>query len=157
MILPVAKGLHPILARILLFFCEMRVGRATRFRFTSDFNPNHQFKNTSDASYSRFCHNMDMRRAEVRYQTTPLSVGWTRRSLKVTRPIMKAAKRITDSILILCPENDTVVKIKPQYRFAKKCKTCIIESVKNAKHSMLTGDDETVKAHITRTIEYYNS
>ncbi len=157
MFLPVAKGLPPSLARMLLFFCELRVGKSARFRYTSDFNPNHQFKNTSDASYSRFCHNMDMRRAEVRYQTTPLSVGWTRRSLKMTAPIMKAAKKIATPILLLSPENDTVVKIKPQYRFAKTCTTCTIRNVQNAKHSMLTGDDDTVKSHLTQIIDYYNS
>jgi len=157
MFLPVASGLPPFLARILLRFCELRVGKSTRFRYTKDFNPNHQFKNTSDASYARFCHNMDMRRSDERYQSTPLTVGWTLRSLCLAPSLMRAAKRITTPILLLSPENDTVVKIKPQYRFARLCKSCTIQNVKNAKHSMLTGDDETVKSHLLQIIDYFSS
>ena len=156
MFLPVAGGLPPYLARILLFFCQLRVGKATRFRYTKDFNPNHQFKNTSDASYARFCHNMDMRKSNEKYQSTPLTVGWTLRSLCLKPALMRAAKRITTPILLLSPENDTVVKIKPQYRFAKLCKSCTIQNVKNSKHSMLTGDDNTVKSHLTQIIDYYS-
>lgn len=157
MFLPVAGGLPPFLARILLFFCKMRVGKSTRFRYTKDFNPNHQFKNTSDASYARFCHNMDMRRSDERYQSTPLTVGWTLCSLCLVPALMRAAKSITAPILLLSPENDTVVKIKPQYRFARLCKSCDLQAVKNAKHSMLTGDDETVKSHLLQIIDYFSS
>ena len=119
MFLPDA-GMPTIVARLLLFFYELILGKSVRFR-----NSN-------------------------------MSVGWVRRALKVKRPVMRLAKQITTPVLLLSPQNDTVVKSKPQHRFAKKCKTCTIQTVKGAKHSMLTDTDAIVKAHMKQVTEYYD-
>ena len=155
MIRPHTGGTPAFLARALLAAMRAFGKSCRRFAYSKDFNPEHKFRHTSDASYNRFRHNLDTRIENERYQSTPMTVGWVAESLAVKGKCLRAAKRITTPILMLSPENDTVVSRKPQFDFARLCDSCEIETVGGAKHSILTGTDGTIREHIERLAQFY--
>lgn len=155
MIHPHTGGLPAFIARSMLGLLGLFGMRRERFAYSKDFNPEHKFRHTSDASYNRFRHNLDTRIENERYQSTPMTVGWVAESLAVKGKCLRAAKKISTPILMLSPENDTVVLRKPQFEFAKRCICCKIETVKGAKHSILTGDDGTIRDHLKRVAQFY--
>lgn len=155
MLRPCTNGVPVHAVKLMLAFNKLIRGGASRFPYSKDFNPEHKFKHTSDASYNRFRHNLETRINNEHYQSTPMSVNWVIESLSIKGKLIRLAKKITTPVLLLSAELDTVVKPQPHYAFAKRCGSCTIETVAGAKHSLLTGTDDIIRAHIERIAEFY--
>lgn len=147
--MPIARG-GVAVAR---FFC----GAKKKFPMSKEFNPETPYNAECDQCRVRFEHNMNLRRNQPNYQTTPMSFGWTHGSLTVRRKIMKRKniKGITAPILLLSSEKDMSVSNEAQTEFFNKCPSCEMVTVKNATHSMLTGYPEILREHITRVISFF--
>ncbi len=135
------------------WFC----GRKSKFPLSSEFNPDHPHRKSADASKNRFEHNLNMRRENPQYQTTPLSFGWNHRTLQLRPRLLsrRITRRIQTPLLLLSAEKDTVVKNEPQHIFAARCPVCTLVTVKDTNHGMLTGTYETLTEHLTRTLDFY--
>lgn len=154
---PQIGRVSPKVARIGVKMSAVLLGKKRKFQLTSEFNPDIPYKKNLDASRNRFNHNMDMRRSDEHYQSTPMTTGWVYNSLNLRSNILrdKVAGRIKTPILLLSPEKDSVVKVDAQHIFAKKCKSCKLVTIKNANHSMLTGSQKTITEHITNVLMFY--
>lgn len=135
------------------WFC----GRKRKFPLSSEFNPDHPYRKSADASENRFLHNLQMRRDNPCYQTTPLTFGWNHRVLQLRPQLLnrRFIKRIKTPILLLSAERDTVVKNDGQYIFAERCSVCTLVSIADTNHGMLTGTFETITAHMEHTLSFY--
>lgn len=155
MIEPATGGTPTFLARIFMK-SEMKKGRAKQqWKFSHEFNPEHSFKNSSDTSEVRFNYNLNMRRENLCYRSTPMTSGWIYNSLTVKKKIFEAAKSIGTPLLLLSAQGDTVVKNNVQLTFANKCDTCQFVTVKNAKHSMLSADTAVMSEHLNRVFVFF--
>lgn len=135
---------------------EVSKGKAkAQWRFSQEFNPEHPFKNSSDASEARFNYNLNMRKQNLYYQSTPMTSGWVYNSLILKKRLLRIAEDISTPMLILSAEMDTVVNNKAQFDFEKKCESCEILTIKNAKHSMLTGGSKIMKKHLNRVFVFF--
>ncbi len=154
----VAKVSHTV-ARGSALFCSIVFGKRQKFWTSSEFNPETPHRKSHDASFSRFNYNMDMRRNNREYQTTPMSNGWVYNSLCLRSQITKGRLplRIKTPILLISAENDRVVEIEPQREFARKCKSCTLLSLKGANHAMLTGTQETITEHVGAVLNFFEN
>lgn len=154
----VEKVSHSV-ARVSALFCSIVFGKRKKFWTSGEFNPETPHRKSHDASYSRFNHNMDMRRSHREYQTTPMSNGWVYNSLCLRSQITKSKLpfKIKTPILLISAENDKIVKLEPQKEFARKCKTCKFISLKGANHAMLTGTRETITEHVNAVLNFFEN
>lgn len=154
---PVVGKVPMMIAKAGLKLDMVKRGNTAKFRYSKDFNPDYPHHISSDASYTRFEHNMQMRIANVNYQSTPMTVGWVYNSLILKSKLLssKVVKCINTPILMLCAEKDTVVKRPAQLKFAKKCNTCQLEIIENAKHSMFSGKYDTVVEYVNKILDFY--
>lgn len=154
----VAKVSHAV-ARMSALFCSVVFGKTKKFWTSSEFNPETPHRKSHDASFSRFNYNMDMRRNNREYQTTPMSNGWVYNSLCLRSQISKSRLplKIKTPILLISAENDKIVELEPQREFAKRCKSCTLLSLKDANHAMLTGTQQTITEHVTAVLEFFEN
>lgn len=154
---PTAGNIPLPVAKILTKLEVLRTGSMTKFKICKEFNPDYSHKVSSDASYNRFEHNMQMRIANKNYQSTPMTAGWVYNSLTIKSKLLsrKVVKRINTPVLMLCAEKDTVVKRPAQLKFAKKCNTCQLETIEDAKHSMFSGKYDTVVEYVNKILDFY--
>ena len=133
-------------------------GSKTKFFLTKDFNPNVQYRIEHGASRARFEHNMELRRGNPNYRSTPMSFGWIHNSLTVRRKIFKpkVINSIKTPILMLSADNDVMVNNKLQYKFAEKCRNCRLEKIKNSTHSILVNDIDTMAKIMKLTLNFYS-
>ena len=155
---PVVDKVPAWLARIFMRREIKKNGTKGRFLFSKDFDPQRASKYSIEPSKNRFTHNLNMRCEEPQYQSTPLTNGWTYNSLLIPFLVInrKVAGGIKTPILLLSAEKDTVVKNRAQIRFAKKCHTCEMVTIKDTDHSMLTGSYEVISEHINRVLQFYD-
>lgn len=153
----VTHGVSDRVAKMGVFMAKLFCGGKKKFFGSKEFNPEVKYNGEADASKARFDYNMDLRRNNPCYQSTPMSLSWTYGSLTICSKLLN--KKITEGIktpmLILSAENDSVVKIEPQFEFASKCDMCEIVTIKNASHAMLAGDMEIMTDHLTRTLRFF--
>lgn len=153
----VTQGVSDSAAKMGVFMAKLFCGGKKKFFGSKEFNPEVKHNGDVDASKARFEYNMNLRRNNPCYQSTPMSLSWTYGSLTVGSRIMK--KRVTNGIktpiLILSAEKDRVVKIEPQFEFASRCDCCEVVTIKNANHAMLTGDIEVMTEHFNRTLQFF--
>lgn len=135
------------------------LGKKRKFYFSREFNPNIARNKKVDASENRFLYNMELRRNEPHYRSTPMTYGWVHESLLLRATLLKQKfiDKIKTPILILSSANDTVVENEPQFIFAEKCPVCEIVSIENTNHSMLTAKQEIIVEHINKTLEFFSS
>lgn len=132
-------------------------GKKKRFFFCHDFDPNHPFSRASDKSFNRFTHYLKLRREHPCYQTSPMTYGWATSTSRLHRSFLRKSfiKKLTTPILLISAEEDTVVKTKPHYQFADKCKNCTLLTVPEGNHGMLVGTEETIKMHMEATLSFF--
>lgn len=154
----VAKVSHRVARASALVSCIL-FGKRQKFWTSGEFNPETPHRKSLDASFCRFNHNMNMRRENREYQTTPMSNGWVYNSLCLRSQITKSklASKITTPILLISAENDKIVEAQPQIEFAKRCKTCELISLKGANHAMLTGTQETITEHVSAVLNFFEN
>lgn len=153
----VTHGVSDNVAKMGVFMAKLFLGGKKKFFGSKEFNPEIKYNSDTDASRARFEYNMELRRNNPCYQSTPMSLSWTYGSLTIRSKLMK--KRVTEGIktpmLILSAEKDRLVKIEPQFEFAKKCKACEIVTIKNTGHAMLAGNMAVMTEHLTRTLKFF--
>ncbi len=154
---PYVNMVSPPIARVGVGFCRLFQGGKTKFKYSKEFDPEYKFEKAIDESRSRFVHNITMRKQEPNYQSTPMTLGWVYNSLVVHRSILKssAVKGIKTPILLISAENDTVVRTDMHHKFAKKCKTCRLVSIKNTDHAMLTGSQRVIAEHLNLVFSFF--
>lgn len=138
---------------------KMFLGSRGRCKFTKDFDPDTVRRVDIDSCECRFNYNMDLRRSNIRYQTSPMTWGWVYNSLLIRDMLMDPNfySTVTTPILLLSSEKDRVVKNDAHAEFASKCAACQMVTVKGANHSMLTGERRIIEEHINRTMEFFAS
>lgn len=132
-------------------------GAKTKFPGSRDFDPEYPFNRASDSSYARFAYNLQLRRDNPCYQTSPMTLGWVHESLRLRRKLLRAAKKIRVPVLLLSGALDRVVRNDLQQRFAQKCESCSYVSVPEAKHGLLSGSDATRSEVLRRTVDFYRN
>lgn len=156
---PVVGSMPSRVARFLVGAARFFCGSRTKFMFSQEFDPDIPFDSGIDQSRARFLHNMELRRGDEHYQSTPMTLGWVHGSLKLRSTILKrsVAGSITTPILLLSSEKDRVVQNDAHLEFARICRSCRLVTVKNANHAMLTGGTDVLKEHIDQVLEFYGS
>ena len=132
-------------------------GRTKKFAFSKEYNPNYTVIPTPGYSRHRVIRSFEMRVQEPHYRSTPLSVGCVRQCLLLRKKLLKCIGNNQTPVLMLCAENDRVVKTKPQAELAAKCPHCEYVIVKDADHAMMTGNQAIITEHITRTLTHFQS
>ncbi len=158
MINPVSKPLPRKVLRVIMRNEGRKYGWKTKFRFSSEFNPDAKFeKSKYDSSKSRFVYNLNMRKAEPRYQNSMSSNRWNYEVLGVVDRVFKKCKKnsINAQVYIISALDDRVVKIGPQKRLAKRlgCKFCGIE---NANHSMCTSLKKDYERYFKLLVDFFD-
>lgn len=144
------------IARHGLWVARLFVGGKKRFPGSKDFNPEVKFNKNKDQCEERFNYNLNMRRNNPNYQTTPLSLGWTYSTLGLREKILskRFMVKIKTPMLLFTANDDTVVENNAHYEFAKGCKICKHKIIKNANHGILNGSSEVMDEHLTATFEF---
>ena len=109
----------------------------------------------NDPACSRNKYMMQLRIDNEEYQTTPLSAGFALQTLYLTPRLLKVAKAITTPHLLISGTEDTVVKIHPHGRFAKKAPLCQFLSIPGGKHAMMCDDQESAAVHTHLVLDYF--
>ena len=155
MILPVVYKVPTWLARLAIGVMGRTQGWEKKIWVSGEFDPHREFRQDRDACQARYTYYLHLRRDEVRYQSTPLSLNWNREAFRVCRRLMRSAGKITTPSLILSAENDRVVRNDYQRKFAKKHPDCKLVTLPGATHAMQAGTNETLKAHVSMTLEFF--
>lgn len=157
MIYPFCPPLPRHVLRMLMVKECKKNGEDAKFKFCSEFNPDVKFEeNKSDSSKARFQYNLDMRKANPRYQNSMSSNRWNYEILGVKKQIFKKCKKSTikSELYIISASNDGVVKTKPQRKLAKQL-GCKFTSIEGAKHSMCTTIKSKFSNYFDMLINFY--
>ncbi len=133
-------------------------GWNARFKYASDFNPEHPFDKCHDTSYPRFRHNLDVRISDIRFQTSASTNRWMYEAVSVGDKMLKAKelKRITAKVLVVNSELDTVVRRKPQEKLARLL-GCEFISIAGAKHSAFICASEKLEQYLQTVFAFFES
>lgn len=159
MVEPTVEQVPTVVARYGLGFLKVFYGGKKKFSGSQEFNPEHPYRPEAEPSRNRFYHNLNMRRNEPHYQTSPMSLGWVYEALKLKPKLLsnRISKAINTPILLFSAEKDSVVQNKAQNDFAVRCPVCTLEVIPNTNHSLLTGSQETIQTTIKHTLEFYEA
>ncbi len=158
MFMPVVDSVPAWIARPSVALGKLVFGKKAKFALTKEFNPDVSYKAGHCTSRARFEHNMNLRRENPYYQSTPMSYGWVYNSLIVGIEIFKhkIIDNINTKVLVISAENDTTVENKPQLLFAQKCKNCEFLQIKGETHALLASEEKTLGAMIEHILAFYN-
>ncbi len=153
---PELNGVPPWLARNGTGVCGLFQGYTARYRYAKDFDPNTEFQEKDHNSRCRFDYNMQQRRSEPKYQTTPLSNGWVYETLKMRPKMMKRSflKALTTPMLLITATHDTVVNTAYHLPFAKGCPNCKVKTV-DAGHNLFSGESRVIEECLKAIFEFY--
>lgn len=158
MFVPVVDRVSQQVARHSLGIAKMLLGKKTKFSLTKEFNPDASYKAGHGSSRVRFEYNMNLRRENPNYRSTPMSLGWVHNALTVGAQIFKSKiiDNINAKILIISAENDTMVENEPQVLFANLCKNCEFFEIKGETHALLASNAKTLGNMMQRILAFYN-
>ena len=133
-----------------------KLGATARFPHTKDFDPNPSFEKSSDTSRSRFDHHIRLRRAELRYQNAACTHGWMHNTLNIYKKLLnaKALAPIQTQILMTQAGQDTVVRLKPQDKLAKRLPHCEKVVFPQAKHTIFYAEEETLRNYLRCVLDF---
>ncbi len=134
-------------------------GWAAAFRYASHFDPEADFLQSSDASRERFKMNLEHRKSDRHYQNSTSTNGWMRESLTVYDRIMRdnSTLEIGTEILMPIAGKDTVVRISPQKRLARRLKNANLLMFKSSKHTVFHGDDGQNEKYWKSVLDFYSA
>ncbi len=158
MFVPVVEKVSRQVARHSVGIAKALLGKKTKFSLTKEFNPDVSYRAGHGSSRVRFEYNMNLRRENPYYQSTPMSLGWVYNSLTVGAQIFsrKIIDNINAKILVISAENDTMVENEPQILFAKRCKNCEFLEIKGETHALLASNEKTLSTMLQRILAFYN-
>ena len=133
-------------------------GWDARFKYASDFNPDHPFDKSHDTSYPRFRHNLDVRLSDERYQTSASTNRWMYEAVTVGKKMLrtKDLKKIKAKVLVISSGEDTVVRPKPQKKLADRL-GCGFMKIEGAKHSAFICASEKLEKYVQTVFAFLES
>lgn len=157
MIEPLTGKTPVVVARVGLSLKALLGEGKEKFMRTAAFDPDYPFERSQDKSRARFGRNMDLRRENPCYRTTPLSVRWVQQSLLLRAKLTKKRflEKLTTPIMMLCAEKEAVVSTKAQKEFAEKYQNCQRIVLPNATHSLLWGTQPCLEELVQRVLDYF--
>lgn len=157
MLCPTTHGVPRGLLRAIVRAGEKRHGADAPVWFMHGFDPNADFHRAGDTSYARFRHNLDLRIAEPRYRSSVASNRWMAEALSVQDAILAkgAPERVRAKVLLLSAENDSVVRIRPQKRLAKRLKNCRFVPLAGAKHCLYTSAQPILGQYAALLLDFF--
>lgn len=158
MVFPFTNNCPIFLLKLMLKAGAAKHGWASRFRYASDFNPDHPFDKCHDTSYPRFRHNLDVRLSDKRYQTSSSTNRWMYEAVSVGNKMLKAKelKKVSSKVLVINSALDTVVRRKPQEKLAKLL-GCKFISIEGAKHSAFICVSEKLEKYLQIIFAFFES
>lgn len=157
MISPQTMNVPRPFAMLAIYLNGKRQGWDKRFLYTKDFNPSVNIKDTVDVSKARFEAAMKLRIATKEYQSSAETNRWMWEAVTVQDKLLKRkrAGKINTEVLILSAQNDTVVKNKCQFRFAKMLKNGRAVTVPCAKHNIFFSADNTLWGFYNMLFDFF--
>lgn len=157
MIKPVAHDIPLFLIRLMAKHYAKQDGWNGKFRHTGSFDPNPNFKFSSELSELRFANHMKYRISDVFYRNSGGTNRWIYESVSVGRRLLKkdVAGNIEAEILIINASEDRVVKPRPQRQFAKMVKNSEYISVKGAKHSIYSSPPDMLNQYLNTVFDFF--
>lgn len=148
-----------LIAKAGIIFWTALHGSKSKFKFSKEFNPEVPYRSELDSSRCRFERNMELRREEVMYQSTPLSLGWTYNSVSIRPKLLRRSfiKKIKTPLLLISSGKDMVVKNDAHEIFARRCDYCDRIIIDGATHSVLSSKSSIIKEHLSACLEFYDS
>lgn len=155
---PIVKSVPEYVARASVRLCKALIGPEKRFFQSKNFDPNVQYSAHHGTSEVRFNYNLNLRKGNENYQSSPMSFSWVLNSLTVKNTILKDKfiQKIKTPILIISAEKDNTVKNEPQRLFAQKCNSCEFLEIGNETHSLLASNSKTLEYIVRTVLNFYN-
>lgn len=148
-----------VIAKMGVIYLTALHGKKAKFKFSKEFNPEAPYKIELDGCRNRFEHNMELRRSDERYQSTPLTLGWTYNSVSIRPKVLRRRfiNKIKTPLLLISSGKDTVVKNDAHEIFDNRCKNCKRIIIKDATHSVLSSTASIMDEHLTACLKFYES
>ncbi len=158
MVYPFTSDCPIAVLKLMLKYHARKNGWAARFKYASDFNPDHPFDKSHDTSYPRFRHNLDVRLSDVRYQTSASTNRWMYEAVTVGKKMLrtKDLKKIKAKVLVISSGADTVVRPKPQKKLADRLE-CGFMKIEGAKHSAFICASPKLESYLKTVFEFFAS
>ncbi|MBQ9848482.1 MAG: alpha/beta hydrolase [Clostridia bacterium] len=156
MVEPCAHNIPRFVLNHYIKSCAKKESWDSDFPHFGKFDPNASFEKSSDSSYNRFKSNLDMRINDLNYRNSTSTYSWMYQSINICDRILvrKKLKQIKSKVLMFSAGRDTVVKIRPQLKLARRIPGCVLERVPEAKHSIYTGEPETLLNFYNKTFAF---
>lgn len=157
MLEPITGSVPPVVARWGLGTYLLFGDGTKKFGTTREFDPDYPFSRSHDQSRARFERNLELRRSNPCYRTTPLSIRWIHQSVRLRPALLRKRflNKLKTPILMLCAEHDTVVNTVVQNVFARRCPVCEQLVLPGTTHGMLTGTTESIAEHLQHVLRYF--
>lgn len=133
---------------------QRRRGPKSKLTHSRDFIPEIPAEWVNDPKCSRNLYMLQRRLEEPQYQTTPMSARFALRALYLTPRLLKLAKKITTPHLLISGEQDTVIRVRPHWRYARRAPMCSFVSVPDGKHAMTCDHAQQVAIHTHLVLDY---
>lgn len=134
------------------------VGDLKKFRLSGEYIPGKPYQHIpgdSEARIRRCLWHRDQNRC---YQSTPMTLGCVYHNLTLRRRMLKGeiGAAIQTPTLMLCADQDHMVKLKPQEALAAQCPSMTREVLTEANHNLLTDQQSVLEQVIDRVLEFYH-
>ncbi len=147
MICPYAGGIPRFMIAVGAKHYLRKHGALAHFPYSGHFSPHADFHKSSDASQARFNYYLDMRIHRPCYQTSGATNQWMMEVAQLQSKLLnkKFAQKITADVCLVSCQEDRVVRIRQQHRFASLLPRCTLMSVPHAAHSLYTATGEQLQ------------
>lgn len=158
MVMPYTQKCPVWVLKLLLKSESKKYGWDARFKYASDFNPNHPFEKSHDSSYPRFRHNLNIRLSDERYQTSCSTNRWMHEAVTVGKKMLsrKGIKGIKAKTLLINSGSDNVVRPKPQKKLARLLGSEYV-SIPDAKHSAFITASPKLEEYLQTVFEFLHT
>jgi lysophospholipase len=133
------------------------VGDLKKFRLSHEYVVGRPYRHVPGDSPGRVQRSLWHRDQNRNYQSTPLTLGCVHNNLRLRRRLLKSdvAKSIQTPTLMLCAQQDALVKLRPQAQFAAQCSAITREVVEGANHAFMTDCQPILEQAMKRVLDFY--
>lgn len=157
MISPTTYGVPAAIVRRLVRRDAVRKGWNVPFRYAASFSENPDFHQSNDLSRARFDHQLALRIAEPKYQSSAATNRWVYEALGVQGRLMHSLRRrkMRTDLLIICAGQDKTVRVSAQKRMARRIPEAKLVCFENARHTIYNGTPEMIERYVDLTISFF--
>lgn len=157
LLMPRMNDLPPWFFRMTTGITKVFRGSRAKFIYSAEYRVGKPYTPVPGDSPNRVRYCLAYREQEPMYRSTPMTLGCTNNTLKIQQRLLskKVAGSIPIPTLMLCAENDHLVRTKPQGEFAKRCSACIHEILPGANHAFHTDSSEILEQALQRIFCFY--